>query len=157
MVSLAELITRKSMSYAQSLARPYAEGAMNSLVLITRNGGFDEAAGEYNPGLKATVYDDVDFPTFGAKAGVTMTTGPITVNYGDEPEYLDNIQVMIPKSAPGLFMNPRIDDIVRIMANPDASLWGRFYRVQSVVAGGRISTSNTLLCSGAAPSKQWVS
>lgn len=152
-MNLVEALTRRSLMFAQSMARPYAEGAMNSLVLITRSGGFNDLAGEYDPTLSQVIYDDPDYPGTGAKAGVTMTTGPVTMDFGDEPQYFDNIQVMIPKE---IALVPRIDDILRIMAGPDVQLTGRFYRVVSVVAGGRISPSNQLQCSGAAPSKQWV-
>jgi hypothetical protein len=46
---LAKLLVRKSISLAQSMVEPYAEGAMNSLVRITRGGGWDTAGGEWNP------------------------------------------------------------------------------------------------------------
>lgn len=152
-MNLVEAMTRRSLMFAQSLARPYAEGAMNSLVLITRSGGFNDETGEYDPTLNQVIYDDADYPGTGAKAGVTMTSGPVTMEFGDEPQYFDNLTVWIPKGTP---LNPRIDDILRVMANPDAALIGRFYRVASVVAGGRLSPSNELQCSGAAPSKQWT-
>ena len=151
-MNLIEALTRKSMTFAQTIARPYAEGAMNSLVLITRSGGFNDDTGEYDPTLAQTIYDDDVMEGFGAKAGVTVTTGPIPMEFGDEPQYFDNLTVWIPK---GTAKNPRIDDIVRIMASPDGNLIGRYYRVVSVTAGGRLSPSNQLQCTGAAPSKQW--
>lgn len=150
-MSIAAALVRKSLSLAQSMVQPYAEGAMNSLVRITRTGVYNAAEGEYDPGAEVVVYADDEDPEIGAKAGVTASASSGQMDFGDEPAYFDTITVMIPRGA----FHPRIDDVVRIMACPDANLIGRYFRVVSVPAGGRLFPSITLTCSGVAPSKQW--
>jgi len=142
------------MAYAQQLAQPAAEGAMNSLVVITRPGTatFDETSREYQNGTASPIYDDPDFPGVGAKAGITLASGPITMNLGDEPQYYSSATISIPQSAP---INPRIDDIVLVTANQDKDMIGRYFRVVDVPVGGRISASIDLSCVGIAPSRQW--
>jgi hypothetical protein len=150
MSTLARLVARRSLALAQAMARPYAEGNMNSLVVITRHGGWDEEAGEYLPqSAKTTIYDDPDIEGIGAPAGVTPTTGPITFGFGDEPEYQDSVDVFIPKSA----QLPRIGDKVKVTAGPDPQFIHREYKVISVIGSGRIVPSIHLRCSGAAPSR----
>lgn len=154
MVRLATLLVRKSMSLAQSLVEPYAEGAMNSLVRITRNGGWDPDLAEYNPDGETVIYADSDDDTIGAMAGVTSSSGPISMDVGDEVEFYDSITVMIPRSHPA---EPRINDLVRIMAGPDTDLIGRYFRITGVPVGGRLLPSNTFTATGIAKSRTWSS
>jgi hypothetical protein len=150
---LAATIAGTSLSMAQDIAQAYAGGAMNSLVVITRQSGFNTATGEYNsPGANPTViYDDAETAGAGAKAGVMPTSGPVQMSFADEPEYYDNITVMIPEHA----CSPKIDDIVQVINGPDDDIIGRYFRVLGVGVGGRITPSVRLTCTGIAPSKQW--
>jgi len=150
-MNLLTAITRKSISFAQGQIEPFAEGSMNSLVLITRRGTYNAAEGEYDPTAEVAVYDDLDVPGTGARASVTSTSGAGTYEFGDEPSYTDSISVRIPRRS----LRPRIDDVVRIMAGPDANLTGRYFRVVGVPAGGILLPSIQLSCTGVAPSKQW--
>jgi hypothetical protein len=132
---------------------------MNSLVIITRSGigEYDELTREYTAPGVVTVYDDDVLFGVGAKAGVTLATGPITMSVGDEPTYYANATVYIPatyipRSTPA---TPRIDDVVQVMASSDTGLIGRYFRIVDVPVGGRISASINLSCVGIAPSRQW--
>jgi hypothetical protein len=60
--------------------------------------------------------------------------------------------VFIPASVP---INPRVDDIVLVMANPDSDMVGRYFRVMGVPVGGRVNASSALSVVGIAPSRQW--
>lgn len=151
-MNLLTALTRKSISFAQSQIEPFAEGSMNSLVLITRRGIYNASEGEYDPSAEVAVYDDADVPGTGARAAVTSTTGGGTYEFGDEPTYNDSISVRIPRHT---LLHPRIDDVVRIMAGPDTNLTGRYFRVVGVPAGGVLLPSISLNCTGVAPSKQW--
>ena len=150
---VAGLVARRSMSFAQGLARRSAVGAMNSLVRITRAGGWDTGSFEYDPAQTQVVYDDADYPGTGAIAGVTPASGSVTMDIGDEPQYFSSLTVYIPQAAP---INPRIGDLVQVMANPDADIIGSYYRVTDVPVGGRLTSSITLRCTGIAPSKEIV-
>lgn len=159
MSELARLVARRSLALAQSLAQPYALGNMNSLVIITRHGGWDPAKGEYLPPSAETViyadedWDDNDPLThIGGPAGVTPTQGPVTLSFGDEPLYLDSVDVYIPKAA----NLPRIDDKVLVQSGPDPQFSGREYSVNSVIGSGRLVSSIHLRCSGTAPSRTTV-
>lgn len=154
--SLAKAVARRSLALAQALAQPYAEGNMNSLVIITRYGGWDEDAGEYLPSsAKSVVYadsgydEDVPETQIGAAAGITPTSGPITLGFGDEEEYQDSVDVFIPKGSP----LPRIDDVVLVTAGPDPQFIHRQYKVISVIGSGRLVSSIHLRCVGTAPSR----
>ena len=152
MSNLLTAITRKSISFAQSYVEPFAEGTMNSLVVITRRGVYNAAEGEYDPSAEIAIYDDDQVPGIGARASVTSTAGGGTLEFGDEPAHFDSINVRIPRRT----IRPRIDDVVRIMAGPDANLTGRYFRVIGAPAGGILLPSVTLSCTGVAPSKQWA-
>lgn len=148
--ALAQSVARRSLAFAQSLAQPYADGAMNSLVVITRyGGGWNAAEGEYEDGSPETIYDDLDFPGIGARAGITPTQGPIVANFGDEPEYSDSVDIFIPKTA----RLPMIDDAVVVTAGPDPQFRNRQYRVTSVIGSGRLVSSIHLMAVGTAPSR----
>lgn len=150
MSTLAKAVARRSLALAQAMARPYAEGNMNSLVLITRHGGWDEEAGEYLPqSATEVIYSDDEDETTGGPAGITPTSGPITLGFGDEPEYQDSVDVFIPKGS----RLPRIGDKVRVQAGPDPQFANREYKVISVIGSGRIVPSIHLRCVGAAPSR----
>lgn len=157
MSEFARLVARRSLAFAQSIAQPYALGNMNSLVIITRHGGWDPNTGEYKPPEEDVViyanedYDPLDPLThIGGPAGITPTQGPIVLGYGDESSYEDSVGVFIPKTAPIL---PRIDDVVLVMAGPDPQFFGRQFRVDAVTGSGRIVSSIKMRASGAAPSR----
>jgi hypothetical protein len=150
-MNLLTALTRKSIRVAQSRIEPFAEGSMNSLVLITRRGIYNADEGEYDPTAEVAVYDDPDLPGTGARAAVTSTSSSGTYEFGDEPTYTDSISVKIPRGS----MRPRIDDVVRVIAGPDQNLTGRYFRVVGVPAGGVLMPSIQLSCTGVAPSKQW--
>ena len=149
-MSLAQQLSKRSLAFAQSVAVPYAEGAMNSLVTITRYGGWTPVAGEYGVGTPQVIYDDETTPGAGAPAGITPTSGPVTLNMGDEPEFYDGINLYIPLSAPTL---PMIDDVVKVVSSPDPQFSGRQFRVTSVVGSGRLISSIHMMAQGIAPSR----
>jgi hypothetical protein len=147
---LAQAVARRSLAFAQSLAQPYADGSMNSLVIITRfGGGWNATKGEYEDGTPTVIYDDADFPGIGARAGITPTSGPIIANFGDENEYSDTVDIFIPKTA----QLPMIDDAVEVTAGPDPQFVNRQYRVTSVIGSGRLVSSIHLMAVGTAPSR----
>ena len=151
MVSLHTLIVRKALSFAQAQVEPHAEGAMNYLVRITRNGVWMPESGEYDPSGEAVIYADSLDRSTGAMAGVMPTSNAGTSMIGDEPEYLDALTVVIPRSAPEIIIN----DMLQVMAGPDTGILGRYFRVTSVDAGGRLMPSQTLSCQGVAKSREW--
>lgn len=149
------MIARRSMKLADRFARSSAEGTMNSLVRITRPGEatYDEETREYGPGLQLLIYSDPLDPAKGGIAGITPAQGPITMELGDEPQYYSSVTVYLPQSAP---KNPRINDIVEVLGSPDGDMVGRRFRVVDVPAGGRITASIALQCTGIAPSREWL-
>lgn len=160
MNDLFTLAAHRSLDYGQQLAEQFADGTMNSLVVISRPGDstYDEISREYTPPRSKVIYDVLDNagnPTgVGDIAGITSASGPITFSVGDEPTYYESITVHVPFSCP---IQPRIDDVVLVMSNPDRDLVNRRFRVTDVPAGGRINPSTTLSCVGIAPSRQWES
>lgn len=151
MVSLHTLLVRKSLSFAQAQIEPYAEGAMNYLVRITRNGAWVASQGEYDPAGETVVYADSDDPEIGAMAGVMPTAASGTTLIGDEPEYSDTLRIVVPRSAPEIIIN----DMLQVTAGPDVGILSRYFRVVSVDAGGRLQPSQTLTCTGVAKSREW--
>ena len=152
-MSLAQSVARRSLAFAQQLAQPYSEGTMNSLVIVTRYGGWDSSKGEYDDETPELIYDDPDFPGIGARAGITPTQGPITSDFGDEPQYSDSINLYLPKGAFTHETLPMIDDVVVVTASPDPQFSGREFTVTSVVGSGRLVASVHLLAVGTAPSR----
>jgi len=154
-MSLTTMLARRSLAYAQNVARAHAEGSMNSLVLITRpaSAAFDESTREYTPGLQEVIYDDPATPGAGGMAGVSPAQGPITMDLGDEPQYYSSATVYLPKDTPKV---PMINDIVEVKTSPDEDMVGRRFRVVDVPAGGRIDASVALQCTGISPSREWV-
>lgn len=155
-MNLAAAIAQKSIAYAQRLAQSTSEGSMNSRVVIRRPGlpGFNPVTREYDPAVPAVIYDHESIPGAGGVAGITPAQGASYMDVGDEPQYYDSASVMIPQSAP---RNPMINDIVQVVASPDADIVGRFFRVVGVPVGGRIVGSIAMSCTGIAPSREWVS
>ncbi len=153
---LIQGIAKRALAFAQPQAEHYAEGTMNSLVRIFRNPQFvfNETTRLVEPANETVVYDDVDFPGFGAPAGITPATGPVTMEIGDEPQYYSNATVYIPVGA--AFLRPQVDDIVQVMANQDADFIRRMLRVVDVPDGGRIQASQQLTCVGVQPSSNWT-
>lgn len=158
MSDLFTLAAHRSLDFGQQMAEQFADGMMNSLVVISRPGdsGYNETTREYTPPQATVVYDALDEdgePTgAGGIAGITPADGPITFSVGDEPTYYESITAHIPFSCP---IQPRIDDVVLVIANPDRDLVGRRFRITDVPAGGRINPDTTLTCVGIAPSRQW--
>lgn len=144
-------VTRRSLGFAQRIGQAHATGAMNSLVVISRAGSWDQSRYEYDPDTPTVVYDDPDSPGAGLQAGVTPAEGPITMELGDENQYFSNVTVYIPQTAP---INPRIDDLVKVTSCPDPEIEGRYFRVMDVPVGGRLSASIALACTGIAPSRE---
>ncbi|MEP7036249.1 MAG: hypothetical protein ABI934_11730 [Actinomycetota bacterium] len=150
--SLLTGLTRKSITFATTIATASAQGSMNSLVLIEREGGYNVVTREYDDAITKVVYDHPTLPGSGAEAGVTVSAGPITMEIGDEPQYYDSLTLYLPATMPVL---ARIDDLVTVLVTPDADLVDRLFRVTAVAGGGRIYSSNKLSAIGIAPSKQW--
>lgn len=149
-------IAKRALAFAQPQAQAYAEGTMNSLVRIVRNPDFvfNEETRLVEPVNETVVYDDRQMPGIGAPAGITPATGPVTMELGDEPQYYSNATVYIPFGA--AFMRPQVDDIVQVMANLDADLLNRMFRIVDVPDGGRLQASQQLTCTGVQPSSNWA-
>lgn len=145
-------IARKSLYLANRYAQSFSEGIQTALVVITRAGGYNRASGEYDPSDVTVIYDDDTTPGVGGQAGITNSTGPVTMMFGDEPAYFDSFTVFLPRLIPN---RPKIDDIVLVITHQDPDLVGRYLRVVGVESGGRIVPSTQLQCVGVAPSKQW--
>lgn len=154
MIDLAAAATQLSLAYGQTLSQDYSNRAMNSLVRVVRPAvaGYNETTREYTKPTTVVVYDSAVTPGAGDIAGVTAANGPITYSVGDEPTYYESLTVTIPVTCP---IQPRIDDLVTILSNPDRDLVGRVFRVMDVPAGGRINPTTTMACTGIAPSRQW--
>lgn len=154
MSSLLTGITRRSMAFASQVAQQTSEGAMNSLILIVRKGGYDQQTREWDSEAETVIYDHPDLPGSGWEAGVTLAQGPITMSLGDEQQYYSSITAYIPHGR--ALRQPRIDDVITIMSNPEPELNGRLFRVTDVPVGGRIHSSVQIQAIGIAPSKQWA-
>lgn len=148
-------VARRTMTLAQSMAEPLAEGSMNAIVRITRGAEpiFNEDTREIDVQADAVIYGP-DSPEKGI-AGVYSTSGPVQMAIGDEPQYYSSTNVSIPRSA----ANPRIDDIVEVLdwitEDDKDDIVGRLFRVVDVEVGGRISSSTRMQAIGIAPSRQW--
>lgn len=157
-MNLIEQVTRRSLALAQRFSEDFSEYAMNSLVIITRPSlaVYNEDTRKYSQPFTTTIYDTKDassqFTGVGAKAGITLTNVGGSYSVGDEPTYYSSITCYVPNV---MVINPRIDDVVKVIFNVDPDLIGREFRVTDVPAGGRISTSTDLACTGIAPSRQW--
>ena len=146
MSSYLKMVTNRSLALAQSLAQAVSAGAMNSDVTMTRpeDGSYDDQARAYVP--------PTGLPYYLGEAGITPADGPIVMDLGDEPAYYSSISWMLPVGAP----LPRIDDQIKIIANPGSvHLVGRMFRVTNVKVGGRLVASTSGSATGVAPSKQW--
>lgn len=157
-MNLAAAAARLSLNFGQSIAQAFSKDSMNSLIIITRpnSGSYDQVNREYNVPTSPVIYDEMDpdgnYTGMGAPAGITPAAGPITYSVGDEPTYYESLTANIPVDCP---IQPRIDDMVLVVASPDRDLATRMFRVTDVPAGGRINPSTTLSCVGIAPSRQW--
>lgn len=148
-------VSRRAMTAAQHYASAYADAQRNSLVIVTRNYGFNDGTREWDRTAGTVIYDDIneagDHTGLGGPAGVASTSGPMTLDFGDEPASYDTVMIYLPLSMP---IDPRIDDLVTIMSSPDNHFAGRTFRIEDVNAGGRLSSSVTCRASGAAPRKE---
>jgi len=147
-----KLVTDRSIKVAQQMAMGVSEGAMNSLITITRpsEGGFNDETRKYVPPTGEPFYGT---EAEGKPAGITPTEGPITMDLGDEPTYYSSISWKIPHKSP----LPRVNDVIKITANVDEDLVNRQFRITNVQVGGRIVASTSGQAQGIAPSKGWVS
>lgn len=159
-MNLAAIATALSLDFAQNLSEAFSEASMNSRVIITRPGVavYNETTREYSAPITVTIYDEKDpdgaFTGIGAPAGITLTGASSSYSVGDEPTYYSSMTCYTPNV---MSITPRIDDVVKVIFNPDSDMVGRQFRVTDVPAGGRLSTSTDLACVGIAPSRQWVS
>lgn len=152
-MSLQAAITQRSLAFAQRMAQATADGARNSLVLVTRGGGWNPDLHEYDATYDEVIYDHPD-PTLagsGGPAGITTQSGSQQSDYADESSYTSTVRVMLPQSAP---RNPRIDDQVLVLASPDQDVVGEWLRVVDVEAGGRLTASITMTCTLTPPSRE---
>lgn len=150
-MSLQSQIAGRSLAYGQRIAQAHAIGSMNSLVRITRGGGWDPTTYEYDPEAEVVIYDHPDLPGSGNIAGVATQSGSQQSDYADEPTYTSTTQVFIPQSAP---QTPRIDDLVEILVCPDPEAEGEVMRVVDVTLGGRMSSSIQLTVTVSPASKE---
>lgn len=148
-------VSRRALTTAQHYASAYADAQRNSLVIVSRGYTFNETDRNWDRGSSTVIYDDKDasddFTGLGAPAGIASTTGPMTVDFGDEPTSYDSVMIYLPLSMP---VEPRIDDLVTVTYSPDRGFSGRTFRIEDVNAGGRLSSSVTCRASGPAPRKE---
>lgn len=149
--SLQNMVAARSLAYGQVIAQGHAEGSMNSLVRITRGGGWNPATFEYDEDYDVVVYDHPDLPGSGGIAGISLQTGSVQADYADEPTYTSSTTVYIPQAAP---ITPRIDDLVEVLASPDPELELAILRVVDVVLGGRMIASIALSVTASPASKE---
>ena len=142
-----------SIAFAAKVAQSHAEGAMNSLVRITRPDGWNPVTYEYDAAANTVIYDDPANPGAGAMAGVSVQTGSVQSDYADEPTYTSSTHIYIPQAAP---MTPQIDDLCEIVHCPDKEAEGQIMRVIDVALGGRIIPSIDLSVTVNPPSKEIV-
>lgn len=152
-MSLVAQLTARSIRLAGEIAREHSEGAMNALVTLTRRGTYDEVSREYDAGADEVLYDNLSEPGMGAMAGVSTTTNEVAMDLGDEEQHYSSVTVYLPQDGPT--KNPRVHDIVKVVAAPEQDIVGRHFRVVGVPVGGRIYSSITLTCVGIAPSREW--
>ena len=155
MSDLVANLTAYNLAFATEYATHHAEGAMNSLITLTRRGSYDEVSREYDESATEVIYDNFSDPGTGARAGVATATGPMNYSVGDEPTYYSSVKVFLPQDGPT--KNPRVDDVVYVVASPEDDIVGRYFRVIDAPVGGRIHASMELQCVGIAPSRQWSS
>lgn len=138
-------IVKRTTDLAVLRARAFAEANMQATVRIERPTApvFDRSTGELGMAPDALVYQ--------GKARVYGVQGPATYALGDEPQYFSSSFVSIPHGA----AEPRIDDVVEVLTHPDASLVGRFFRIQDVEAGGQMPAVKRLQVVGIQPSRGW--
>ena len=138
-------IVRRSTALGTLRAQAYAEANMIATVKIERplQPVFDQTTGALGMPADAVVYQ--------GKARVYGVSGPATYSVGDEPQYFSSTYVSIPQGA----ANPRVDDVIEVMSHPDASLVGRFFRVQDAESGGQMPAATRMQVIGIQPSRQW--
>lgn len=146
-------LTAFNLAFATQYATHHAEGAMNSLIILSRQGAYDEVSREYDESAGEVLYDNFSDPGKGARAGVATAQGPMNFNVGDEPTYYSSVKVYLPQDGPT--KNPRVDDVVYVVASPEDDIVGRYFRVIDAPVGGRMHASMELQCVGIAPSRQW--
>jgi hypothetical protein len=146
-------LTAASLQFGSQYAQQHAEGAMNSLIVLTRRGSYDEVSREYDESATEVLYDNPSEPGTGARAGVATAQGPMNMSVGDEPTYYSSVQIYLPQDGPS--KNPRVDDVAYVVASPEADIVGRYFRVIDAPVGGRMHASIQLQCVGIAPSRQW--
>lgn len=139
-------IVKRSTDLAVQRARAFAEANMQATVRIERptEPVFNRDTGDLGMAPDAIVYI--------GKARVYSVTGPATYALGDEPQYYSSSFVSIPQG----MAEPRIDDVVEVLAHPDPSLVGRFFRVQDVEAGGQMPAVKRMQVVGIQPSRGWT-
>jgi hypothetical protein len=152
-VPIQNQVAAMSLAFGAKVAQAHAEGAMNSLVRITRPDGWNSVTFEYDDTQNTVVYDDPDTPGAGAMAGVSLQTGSVQSDYADEPTYTSSTHIYIPQDAP---TTPQIDDLVEIIYCPDREAQGQIMRVTDVTVGGRIIASIDLSVTVNPPSKEIV-
>lgn len=146
-------LTAASLQFGSKYAQMHAEGAMNSLIVLTRRGNYDEVSREYDEAATEVIYDNFSEPGTGARAGVATAQGPLNMSVGDEPTYYSSVLIYLPQDGP--VKNPRIDDVAFVVASPEADIVARYFRVIDAPVGGRMHASIELQCVGIAPSRQW--
>lgn len=152
-MSLQAAIAARSLAYSQRVAQSHAEGSMNSLVRITRGGGWNPATYEYDEAFDEVIYDnpDPDLAGTGWIAGISTESGSVQSDYADEPSYTSSTTIYVPQT---MAITPRIDDLVEVLACPDPETEGQIMRVIDVTYGGRISSSISLSVTTSPPSKE---
>lgn len=153
-MSIVGSLAAKSLRFATQMAQAHSVGSMNSLIVITRTGSYDNVLREYDSSASQTIYDNLQSAGAGAKAGISNTQGPTSLSLGDETQYYSSITVYIPQDGPST--NVRIGDTVRVVSCPDNDIDGRIFRVTNLDVGGRIHSSISMQATGIAPSKEWV-
>lgn len=134
-------MVRRSVDFAQPLARAYVEGNMLVEVEITRPvpDVFSRDTGMSSQSDPSLVYQ--------GPARMYGLDGTQTYSLGDEVQYFASSYVSIPLTA----NRPQPDDDIKIIDHPAASLIDRHYRVTGVNSGGLIPVCYRCQVTGAEP------
>lgn len=148
MADLLSAMVGRSKDVAQPLAQAFASGNRPYRVRLERPGdrpSFDRETG--------TMTNPVDEVIYVGPARIFPVTGPLELEVGDERTTFSSARISIDNFAG----DPRVDDIVTVLDNPQGELGrlvGRQFTVLDVEVGGHFDIGWELTTQGVAPSRR---